>query len=94
MTQETIAFTQAQQDMPETKPWPTVAKAWVSANGEGISLTIGHKVKKDGNLVDTFESLHLLPEQRLYLQKNNKKREGKKDPDYFVKLVPEEDAKA
>lgn len=73
-----------QAAQPETqKLWPIVGKAWYNTDKKGrklLSIVIGNRREPFGEIV-------LKPEDRLVLRQNNK-REGRKDADYQVCLVP------
>ena len=81
-------------DAGKTQTWPIIGKGWKSANGDGISIAIGNKVKDGDVLKDRFSEITLKADDRLYLQPNQNKRGGDhRDPDYVVKLVmPNEEA--
>ena len=81
-------------DVGKTQTWPIIGKGWKSANGDGISLAIGNKVKDGDVLKDRFSEITLKADDRLYLQPNQNKRGGDhRDPDFVVKLVmPDEEA--
>ena len=81
-------------DVGKTQTWPIIGKGWKSANGDGISIAIGNKVKDGDVLKDRFSEITLKADDRLYLQPNQNKRGGDhRDPDYVVKLVmPNEEA--
>jgi len=80
-------------DAGKTQTWPIIGKGWKSANGDGISLAIGNKIKDGEVLKDRFSEIVLKANDRLYLQPNQNKRGGDhRDPDYVVKLVmPDEE---
>jgi len=86
--QNAIAFIGEQKAPEARKPWPTIGKGWKNDSG-GISIVVGMKSKDrtTGVLTDQFESVTIAADSRLYLQPNGKKRAGKKDADFFMKLV-------
>ena len=82
-------------DVGKTQTWPIIGKGWKSANGDGISIAIGNKVKDGDVLKDRFSEITLKADDRLYLQPNQNKRGGDhRDPDYVVKLVMPDEEKA
>ena len=90
-----INFIEGQEAAPERTYWPIIGSAWKSKKVPGsVSIEIGRKKKDaEGNLHSTFTEVKLVEGARLFLQPNNRKVEGDKQPDFSVALVQDDEKK-
>ena len=92
MSKATIAYANGFSEAERPRNfWPSIGAAW-KAKGGGYSVNIGRQSKDaSGKMVDRFEAVTLKPGDRLYMQPNNRKVAGDKQPDFFVALVQDDE---
>lgn len=91
----TLNFTQAGENVNNSKPWPIIGKMWPLKKGNGYSVVFGNRVRKekgnaDSELQEAFENVVIKPGDRAVIQENQFKND-EKQPSHIIKLVPADD---